>query len=58
MEDYDYLVLANIVDNKSTRAVLRRISDGTCASCGERNVTAIRQAREALAAIIGKTTSF
>jgi hypothetical protein len=54
MEDYDYLVLARNVDEESTRAVLRRVSDGTCASCAERNVTAIREAREALAAIIEK----
>ena len=57
MEDYDYLVLASAVDEGSTRAVLRHVSDGKCASCAERNVTIIRQAREALAAIIGKAST-
>jgi non-homologous end joining protein Ku len=55
MEDYDYLVLAHAVNEKLTRTVLRRVSDGACASCAERNVTAIRRAREALAAIIEKS---
>ena len=52
MEDYDYLALAHAVDAVSTRAVLRRVSDGACASCAERNLTVIRGAREALAMII------
>ena len=55
MEDYDYLVLASAVNEKLTRTVLRRVSDGACASCAERNVTTIRGAREALAAIIEKS---
>ncbi len=51
MEDYDYLALAHAVDAESTRTLLRRVSDGACASCAERNLTVIRGAREALAEI-------